>query len=389
MRKFLIFTSVLALVVSCRQSEAPSRQTIQFVRDVISNPDSYESRVVSGKVPDRKNTIFLIGEAEECECFTNELMLCDRHDNVDGSHNPDFLPDFAGETIISLVDMANTPYSGYLDWRNEDYLRELTVKSVISALDTVCSVSPYDLENRGKQPLPKLIVLTSSYNAEYGLYDVDSLFTATRCGIPVINPLDRMMDAAVDVGASNIGVIATEKMIASGIYSAVFQRKARGKGLGNPECVAFAVSDTLNPLREFLDKYIKAGYSKPLDAVLIDDLSVSSDSLKAEQAMLTSVLNVESLTYSKLISPETSLIDSRKVTSEAAFRIFRDLNLFSHAIRYPDSNKFLLVPAVGLPEQYYLPDGYFTDEFKYSRQAASGVNSTVLIEYRDRFLPSE
>ena len=54
--------------------------------------------------PFRSGDIYLVGSSYYCSAFGDRFESFDAKDNVDGSENPDMLPDFAGETLVSICD---------------------------------------------------------------------------------------------------------------------------------------------------------------------------------------------------------------------------------------------------------------------------------------------
>ena len=389
-RSFLPLLCLCVALCGCRHSETVTRPVTPFVQELLSDA-SLPGRVLLSEydAADAGGALFIVGEKEACSQISDALERCDAFDNVDGRRSSDGLPDFAGETLCSVYDCVNVPYAGYADAGNADFLRELTVKSVLDALDTLCYVSPYDRSGMGLKPRAKAVVLASSQMALYGLFDLDTLLRSAACELPVISTLDAMLDQAFAPARkpTMVGVLGSRSDISSGIYSTLLRQKARKNGVPACECVAFASASEPDPLQAFVDSYLAAGYDRPLDVLLVDDLSVDMTALRERLERMRSVMDEESMTYGKVFPADFRVIDVRTAVIDACFRTLRTRNLFTHGISFPATRLFILCPRPELGEQYYGADGYFTDAFKFGRAPGSSAATTMLLQYSSRFLP--
>ena len=329
-------------------TETVAEPPVEFVSDIISNNYSFEHRLVSGYNPkDASKAIFVFGSRSRTQAVAKVLMECDAYDNVDGSANPDDLKDFAGETICTVANFSNF---GEMvnDGRLED-LRELTARNVLAAMDTLCYVSPYDRSGMGKKPLAKLIILGSACMTQYGQYDIDSLFNALNCHLPVITPMQLIVDEAVETNKGKdiltVGVLAGNAPV--DLYGPYIRSKAAKMGIDSVLCVGFKVPEGEDPLLSFLDRYSELGISRPLDVMLVDDLGVDLSVFNESLGLITSVMNAESLTYGNLISPGFRIIDSRSRICKATYSILRQGNLFTHYISQPRQLDYILIPKEG------------------------------------------
>ena len=337
---------------------------VEFVSDIIQNNYSPEHRLVSGyKAEDASKAIFVFGSRSRTQAVAKVLLECDAYDNVDGSANPDGLKDFAGETVCTVANFSNF---GEMvnDGRLED-LRELTARNVLAAMDTLCYVSPYDRSGMGKKPLAKLIILGSACMTQYGQYDIDSLFNALNCHLPVITPMQLIVDEAVETNKGKdmiaVGVLAGNAPV--DLYGPYIRTKAAKAGIDSVLCVGFKVPEGEDPLLSFLDRYSELGISRPLDAILVDDLGVDLSVFNESLSRITSVMNAESLTYGNLISSNFKSIDSRSRICRAAYSILRKGNLFTHYISQPRQLDYMLIQKEG-------PD-----------------NELMLLQYNERYIP--
>jgi hypothetical protein len=182
---------MVALVASCTRSKPSGSATIPYVENILADTTSAEYSLISSfDESDNQGCIAIIGTPEECFSISEELMSSDIFDNIDGRKAPDGLPDFAGETILSIIDEANSPYEGYLKAKNSEYLRELTVREVLASLDSKCDLSPFDQKHATKKPVAKIIILASPIMADYGFFDVDTIFRHADKDIPMISMKD-------------------------------------------------------------------------------------------------------------------------------------------------------------------------------------------------------
>ena len=348
----LALAAVLYFSLRGGKSVISAEAPVKFVTDIISNSSSAEHKLIANYNPtDASKAIFIFGSRKRTQSIADVLTECDAYDNVDGSSRPDGLKDFAGETFCTLANFSNF---GEMvnDGRLED-LRELTARNVLAAMDTLCFVSPYDRSGMGKKPLAKLIILGSACMTQYGHYDVDSLFNALNCALPVISPMQLITDEAVATNKGKdiltVGVLAGNAPV--DLYGPYIKTKAAKAGIDSVLCVGFKVPEGEDPLLSFLDRYSELGISRPMDAILIDDMDVDLSAFNESLAQITSVMNAESLTYGNLISPDFRIIDSKSRICAATYSVLRGSNLFTHFISQPRKLDYMLISKEGPEKQ--------------------------------------
>ena len=344
----LALAAVWYFMLRDNSSEVTAEPPVPYVSEIINDSYSSEHKLVSGYDPqDRSKAIFVFGSRSRTTAVAQALIESDSYDNVDGSSNPDGLKDFAGETVCTVANFSNF---GEMvnDGRIQD-LRELTARNVLAAMDTLCFVSPYDRSGMGKKPLAKLIILGSACMTQYGQYDIDSLFNALNCHLPVITPMQLIVDEAVESNKGKdiltVGVLAGNAPVE--LYGPYIRSKAAKAQIDSVLCVGFKVPEGEDPLLSFLDRYSELGIQRPLDAILVDDLGVDLSVFKESLERITSVMNAESLTYGNLISPGFKIIDSRSRICKATYSILRKGNLFTHFISQPRQLDYMLIPKNG------------------------------------------
>lgn len=352
--------------VGSKKSVQTAVPPVQYVSDIISDATAPENVLVRNfNADERSAAVFVLGSGERCGQVAEALAALDVFDNVDGSPNADGLKDFAGETICTLSDYTGmTASSGSVD---EAVLREFTVRSVISAMDTLCHVSPYDRSGMGKKPSSKLLVLASPVMTGCGLYDVDSLFSALGCSLPVISPLQMLVDEAVEgVSAGevlSVGVISSDTP--AGIYASLLKKTAARAGIDSVLCTVFKVEEGADPLIPFLDYYSSLGYDRKLSALIVDDPGADLAGARASLSLITSVMNEESMTYGNLVAPGFKLVESGEKVGKAVYSSLRERNVFTHYISQPRRLDYMLLPREGAQD------------------------ALMLLQYNERYIPQD
>lgn len=333
------------VLAACHRQSSSPEQPIPLVDSLIADDgESGPAAWLKGYAAARENSIFIVGEPGECDLLGEELLSCDDCDNASGAVAADGLPDFSGETICSIADSADAPYSRFFADTDRVTFREQTVLKVLASLDTLCYASPYDKRGEATKRLPKIIVLASPYASEFGFFDADTLLKAKSCGVFVVNPLRLIAGELTSEGRRNIGVISSAEKIATGIYGTAFSRTAIRLGIKGVECTAFARDTAGNVLTSFLDSYKSEGSGKALDALVVDDYLELPSNVDSTLMKIRSVMDEEHLLYSEYLSPDFKVISTRDVTSRECRRILRTGNLFTHNISYPKSEKYTFCP---------------------------------------------
>lgn len=328
---------------------------VPYVSEIIGDSNSTEHKLVAGYNPaDASKAIFIFGSRKRTQAIASVLTSCDAYDNVDGSSRPDGLKDFAGETFCTVANFSN--FGEMINDGRLDDLRELTARNVLASMDTLCYVSPYDRSGMGKKPLAKLVILGSACMTQYGHYDVDSLFNALGCNLPIISPMELISEEAVNANKGKdiltVGVLAGNAPV--DLYGPYIKTKAAKAGIDSVLCVGFKVPEGEDPLLSFLDRYSELGISRPMDAILIDDMDVDLTVFNESLARITSVMNAESLTYGNLISPAFRIIDSKSRICAATYSILRGSNLFTHFISQPRQLDYMLITKEGIEKEFML-----------------------------------
>ena len=136
--------------------------------------DSLPSLRLKGAVAGQPSgAIVLVGDPMTCLALSEKMMKSDEFDNVDARPVVDGLPDFAGETIVSLLDFSHPPLDSLrAEGRDSLIFREIAVRSALAALDSSVNC--------------KVLVVCSPQLSQKGGEDVVDLFSKIGCEVPVI-----------------------------------------------------------------------------------------------------------------------------------------------------------------------------------------------------------
>ena len=392
---YIALAALILFCVSCRERVSGGRPVIPYVAALFADTVSYDYGILSGwDVANKAGTIAVIGEPEDALLLTEHLLTSDRYDNIDGSRHSDGLPDFAGEIFAPVLDVANAPYSGYFSRNNEDFLSEVTVRNFLAALDTACFLSSYDTDRLVHKAPAKMVILASSYSAAYGYFNIDTLCHVAGRSVPVI-PLTRaMLDVAWKHHGKgfNLGIWTSQDVLGAGIWSAVFPYAARRRGDPKATYSVFAPEESgtvLDRFMAFMQMYSAAGNTAKLSALVLDDPSVPLDSLREAAASILKVDRDSYITWRNLLADDFEIIDAGSAVASSCYAYLRENNRFTHKVAYPDVKVYATAPVNGLPESAYGPDGWLTDEFRYSRASNVSDPTYSLVELKDKYLTED
>jgi hypothetical protein len=339
--------SLLAVLLlgGCRETVGTGRATVPVVEKILADKGREWSLVAGFNPADPKGCIALVGPADRNDFLAERFLSGDVFDNIDGRLAPDDLPDFSGECIDVISDLANTPYESFLP-DNGDSLRAVTVRNFLFALDTTLSIGAFDNERLEKKENAKIVVFTSPLSAVYGAFDVDTLVRSAGKEVPVFFPAKMILGKQLDRNISHlhVAVLTDSLTAASGAYPAVFDELAAERSVLGCGCVAFS-ADSVSYAGVVLDAYKAAGGNMPLSAVIVDDPTADIDAIRDSFDWIMRVQSEANLGYRKLIADGFTVVDAARAVTDECYHFLRKTNNFTHNIAYPRSENYITVPS--------------------------------------------
>ena len=306
MRNTILFLGTCLLIASCHERQAPVRDTIPYVKQLAVDTAGTYSLLESYRSAGTAGSIAVIGEPEAAWRLATRLLAADEVDNIDGKARPDRLPDFAGESFDILMDQYNAPYTR-MAASSPDSLREIAVRNAVMSIDSVAYSNALDPMSRLPKARAKVFVLANSLLAEYGQFDIDTLFKMANREAMILTPVEAMEHAAKALTPQmEVTVVSTT-----------------GNGMLRP-----AFRDMLRIFRSLKPK-------ATLDAVLLDSFTANLDELVAEQEHIHRQITEEDMSFDRILTPRFQFIEPNACLTSALYRLLRERNLFTHDIAYP------------------------------------------------------
>lgn len=327
----------VALASSCSlRKSAPSR-AIALVDEVLSGAEPQMLSVLHSYDPaSPAGDVVVIDDPLRSAMLSSVLIGSDGHDNIDGSLQPDMLPDFAGERIVSQFDLE-TVYSSAVD----SLLRETAVRAVVSALDTLCFQNVYDTARLSRKPAAKVVVMASPAMASAARFDVDTLLGASGAGLPVVYPAHDILEDVQSMGCANVAVISD--MPSGRCYSRIME------DIGAGYSMYFACADSLEGagmLESLLESYWDSGKRMPIDCVVIDTYTTDESQMRSQYARILLDPDV-SEPLKALLSGECRFVSVGREVADRVYSLLRERNLFTHDIAKPKARAYVTRPGVG------------------------------------------
>lgn len=175
-RRFLTISALVLSVIamfSCSRRAESGYKTIPYVNSLLA--DSLpQLRTLAASGGKSSGSVVLAGDPVACLRLSERMMISDEFDNIDARKAPDGLPDFSGETMVSLLDFARTPYDSLTTTAaGRGSLRKYAVMNALSALRIPGGC--------------KILIICSPALSEYGGSDVANLFERIGCDVPVVH----------------------------------------------------------------------------------------------------------------------------------------------------------------------------------------------------------
>ncbi len=365
----LIGLSVSALVCACKPQATPPRPAVALVEAIASDTSGLGRLSALAGHDNVPGSVALIGEPREGILLARRFLSSDQVDNISGAARRDSLPDFAGESFDVILDAYNAPYSHFFTEGPDaalrlDSLRTAAVQNAVFAWDSTCFRSASDLESRLLKSRSKVLVFTSSYQAVYGLFDVDTLQQLTGGKSLLVSAVQTALQEALSGGARNLAVWTAREVRSSQVWQTAFGQ------LDVPEASLTVITpelalDVRTEFREVLRQYRATG--RPLDALLIDSYGMDLLPLQGELEMIRRGGTEEDTALGRMLPAGFRILDVGTLVVRGTYRLLRSQNLFTHRIarpfvRYyetaesPDGSPVLVEVAASYVQNAYVPD---------------------------------
>ena len=330
MKHILTVLALLVAFASCNERPAVVRDTIPYVKQLAADTTGSFRLVHTYRTAGTKGSIAVIGEPEAAARLASILLSADRVDNIDGRAAPDRLPDFSGESFDILMDLYNAPYIRFAA-SSPDSLREVAVRNVVTAVDTVAYSNAADPRSRLSKTRAKVFVFANSLLSEYGKFDVDTLFKMAGREAIILTSVDAMLQEAKRSGCKSIAVWAPAE--ARSAYENAAKRLALQMEV---TVVSTTGNGTLRPaFRDMLRIFRSLKPGGNLDAVLLDSFTASVEELEAEKEHIHRQITEEDMAFDRILMPRFRFIEPNSALTSALYRLLRERNLFTHNISYP------------------------------------------------------
>ena len=329
MRNTILFLGAFLLLASCHERQVPVRDTIPYVKQLAVDTAGTYSLLASYRSAGSVGSIAVIGEPEAAWQLSARLLAADEVDNIDGKPRPDRLPDFAGESFDILMDQYNAPYTR-MAASSPDSLREIAVRNAVMSIDSVAYSNALDPMSRLRKSRAKVFVLANSLLAEYGQFDIDTLFKMAGREALILTPVETMLETAAKAGCRSVAVWAPQEARSAYEHAA----------LAYPKMEVTVVSTTGNGMlrpafRDMLRIFRSLKPKETLDAVLLDSFTADMDELAAEQEHIHRQITEEDMAFDRTLTPHFRFIEPNASLTSALYRLLRERNLFTHDIAYP------------------------------------------------------
>ena len=329
MRNTILFLGTCLLLAACHERQAPVRDTIPYVKQLAVDTAGTYSLLESYRSAGTAGSIAVIGEPVAAWWLATRFLAADEVDNIDGKPRPDRLPDFAGESFDILMDEYNAPYTR-MAASSPDSLREIAVRNAVMSIDSVAYSNALDPMSRLRKSRAKVFVLANSLLAEYGQFDIDTLFKMAGREALILTPVETMLETAAKAGCRSVAVWAPQEARSAYEHAA----------LAYPQMNVTVVSTTGNGMlrpafRDMLRIFRSLKPKETLDAVLLDSFTADLDELTAEQEHIHRQITEEDMAFDRIMTPHFQFIEPNACLTSALYRLLRERNLFTHDIAYP------------------------------------------------------
>ncbi|MBM3859521.1 MAG: hypothetical protein FJ395_07725 [Verrucomicrobia bacterium] len=366
------------------------------------------------------------------------ILALDSFNNQTGATGTDGVPDFVAESFHYLADHANMPYGHYASVNKVDLLREHIVRS-----------ASFLLSNSNK-PSVKMIVIACNTATAYGLDDVKNSGVPV---VGVINAGVKAAMEHQKKHPGTIGVFATAGTVASGGYPNAIRKIAAGASIVSQGCVGLAecidrdwsyFSDTAATVRTEYKGPSLTNKQLPIHPSLLPVYNFSAEKNKLlrrldasgncvelqlndsanyvryhlvtmletmrrerytaplntlilgcthypylRETIATVLKELHEHRYRDVLAAHVELIDPAVETAKEAYLELRRQNLQRTGGGAVADAFFISVPNTSLTGVQLQPDGWFTYDYKYGRQAGTNLPFVRYLPFDTRNVPAE
>ncbi len=391
MKKLILIILMSSALFSCRNRVPDIPDVLPFVKRAMTDTTFAAYHCIEGYIPYEKDgTIAVIGDYESVYGFTEDFVSADYFDNIDAREQPDELHDYAGETVTPVFDLANTPYSGFLDAGNVPALRETAVAMAVASMDGSCYSNLYEEKARSQRRRAKILVLSSPYLCSFAYKDICSLFASKTDEPPVVSVLDQMFLSAFEDGPeAGVALLAPKEELEHGIYGNVCKRLVQD-GRSLPEYLEFPLEgkDFREAFLHILDSCATAGI-RLSRLMFVPPYGYDPDSLSRVIEEIYESPGIDMEVYRSVMAPDFRLTDAFAESLKEVYRIMRHENMFTHRISYPEVVPFVTVPGNDVPLDSDDYGGRMEAKFKYNHSADASVEYFRTLYLSRLYLPED
>ncbi len=351
----LVLTALLLTLGGCRENQTQRRETIPFVRQIAVDSSGTFSLVRNYDETGSAGSVALFGSPKSVLRLVRAFMESDIYDNIDGKDKKDGLPDFAGEVFHVCMDPLYTPYSHFLS-SDPDSLRELTVRCILQSLDTLSYTDSFDPESVVPKTRSKVVVLSSPLQAEFGRFDVDTLFKMADKRISLIDPVDALLESVSAETPRHLLVVTSDPVAADTAFASVTKRLAPGSTLD-----IMPYPEVGLDLRACIRNYSTLGKSYPVTELLLDEDAEVIEQLSETLRQIRDDVAEGDEILRRGISQDFKIVNQTDALVRSCYSLLRRENRFTHDIAYPKALYYQVEESIlGEPVLVRVSDRYIS-----------------------------
>ncbi|MBQ5983638.1 MAG: hypothetical protein IJL56_01520 [Bacteroidales bacterium] len=351
----IVLTASLLMLGGCRENQTQRRETIPFVRQIAVDSSGTFSLVRNYDETGSAGSVALFGSPKSVLRLVRAFMESDIYDNIDGKDKKDGLPDFAGEVFHVCMDPLYTPYSHFLS-SDPDSLRELTVRCILQSLDTLSYTDSFDPESVVPKTRSKVVVLSSPLQAEFGRFDVDTLFKMADKRISLIDPVDALLESVSAETPRHLLVVTSDPVAADTAFASVTKRLAPGSTLD-----IMPYPEVGLDLRACIRNYSTLGKSYPVTELLLDEDAEVIEQLSETLRQIRDDVAEGDEILRRGISQDFKIVNQTDALVRSCYSLLRRENRFTHDIAYPKALYYQVEESIlGEPVLVRVSDRYIS-----------------------------